>query len=78
VLRERSNEYESTTLLGMRRLYTDAACLVTPCYVAYLLAAMVEEVAGLVEGGAPTKYVADAKMKRLRSLAVTVPQTMGC
>lgn len=72
-LHDRANYYSGATAIGMGQTYAAEAVLLTALYVSYLLAGILEEVAGLLEG-APKKYVADPATVRLRARTGAVPR----
>jgi hypothetical protein len=72
-LHESSNFFSGQTAVGMDQRYTKASILLAALYVAYLLAGILDEVAGFLEA-APKKYVRDAGTGDLRSLTESVPR----
>jgi hypothetical protein len=74
-LHERSNYHQTgRTAIGLsQQRYTGAARLLASLYVCYLIAGMLDEVAGLIEN-APAKYVVEAATGDLRALTQKVPQ----
>lgn len=71
LLYERSNFYDGGTAIGMKRPYAKDSVLLAALYVAYLLAAVLHEVAGFFES-APKMYIEDAATSGLRGLTETV------
>lgn len=71
LLHDRSNFYDGGTAVGMGRAYAKAAVLLAALYVAYLLAGILDEVAGFFEA-APKTYVEDAATSDLRDLTASV------
>lgn len=65
-LHEESNVHSGTTSLGLGQRYTEIAVLLASVYVCYIVAGIIDEIAGLFER-APAKYVQEAGTGALRS-----------
>jgi hypothetical protein len=74
-LHERSNVHSSQPTVGMNGTYSQAAALMAHCYVAYLLADTMNEIASFLER-APELYVAEAGTEEIRALTTTVPTSI--
>jgi hypothetical protein len=71
-LHEGANAYDGGTRIGMGQQYTQTAVLLACLYVCYLLAAILDEAAGLFEA-APAEYMADPGTAALRAATARVP-----
>lgn len=71
LLHERSNVYDGGTAIGMDRAYAKNSVLLAALYVAYLLAGVLDEVAGFFDS-APKMYIEDAATSGLRRLTTSV------
>jgi hypothetical protein len=70
-LHERHNVYAGETTIGMSEPYTKAAVLLASLYVCYIVAGLLDEIAGLLER-APSKYMRDAGTRSMRNLTANV------
>lgn len=71
-LHKNSNVDDGQTRIGMGQVYAETAVLLACIYPCYILAATLEEVAGLFER-APAKYMADPGTAGLRAATARVP-----
>jgi hypothetical protein len=71
-LHESPNVQDGQTRIGLSQTYTETAVLLAYLYVCYILAATLDEVAGLFER-APSKYMADPGTADLRAATARVP-----
>lgn len=74
-LHERSNWHSNDTAIGMGQTYTKSAILMAHCYVAYLLADILDEIASFYEA-APPLYIEDAGTGDLRAVTAAVSKTI--
>lgn len=74
-LHEQSNHHTGGTAVGMDQNYSKAAILMANCYVGYLLADILDEIASFFES-APARYISDAGTADLRALTASVPDTI--
>jgi hypothetical protein len=68
-----NNYFNRETAIGISQEYAEEAVLLAALYVAYLLAGIFDEIAGMVES-APKKYIESAGTHELRVLTEAVPR----
>jgi hypothetical protein len=67
-----SNHHSGAPEIGMAQPYNKEARLLASLYVCYLIAGIIDEVAGLLEA-APKRYIREPGTRALRELTATVP-----
>ncbi|MDH6217091.1 hypothetical protein [Streptomyces pseudovenezuelae] len=72
-LHDRSNWHRNRTGLGIEQPYSKVSVLLASLYVCYLVAGLLDEISGLIEG-APSKYISQAGTEELRVLTRGVPE----
>jgi hypothetical protein len=75
-LHQRNNVHSLQTVLGFDQPYEKTAVLLASLYVCFLLAGMLEEIAGLLEN-APPRYISEAGTTELRSLTSQTQQSFN-
>ena len=75
-LHERSNWHSDNTVVGMSSPYSKTSQLLAACYVAFLTASIIDEIALLFES-APSRYITDAGTDSLRKSTKAVAESVS-